>query len=91
MSAAAGVGTRTTMFSIPCSVSRLGLLGAIAVAGASVLTDAMAVVLVSGASAGVGGETMAGGWRLAAVAVAVAVAACSRLKVKGPLPVALPQ
>jgi len=52
------------MFSIPCSVSRLGLLGAIAVAGASVLTDAMAVVLVSGASAGVGAETMAGGWQL---------------------------
>lgn len=61
------------------------MLGAIAVAGASVLTDAMAVVLVSGASAGVGAETMAGGWRLAAAAVA----ACSRLK--GPLPVALPQ
>ena len=52
------------MFSIPCSVSRLGLLGAIAVAGASVLTDAMAVVLVSGASTGVGAETMAGGWQL---------------------------
>jgi hypothetical protein len=42
------------MFSIPCNVSRLGLLGAgaSAVAGASVLTDAMVVVmvLVSGAS-----------------------------------------
>jgi hypothetical protein len=64
------------MFSIPCSVSRLGLLGAgaSAVAGASVLTDAMVVVLVSGASAGVGGETMAGSSLL-----------------KGPLPVALPQ
>ena len=61
MSTAAGVGTRTTMFSIPCSVSRLGLLGAGAVAGASVLTDAMivavvvvvvVVVVMSGASAG---------------------------------------
>ena len=46
------VGAHTTMFSMPCRVSRLGLLGVVAGAGAgagadvgaSVLTDAIVVV-----------------------------------------------